>query len=210
MDFVRDYNLAPREHRVRIGADSPLVAETVVQVGQERALRRTSSLSSASEAHSATCLSRATTCHCARGTLLLIDFPEPIDDACAQRLAELKLEPLALHGRYFTDQSRDLGMAEVLLLPDSELIGRTAIQSAFRRKYRLNVIGLRREGKALEAGVAAERLRAGDVLLVIGRWNTSANCKSRTTIFSCSACRRSSTKSRPQADAHLSRSSRSP
>ena len=32
MDFMRDYNLAPREHRVRIGADSPLVGETVVQV----------------------------------------------------------------------------------------------------------------------------------------------------------------------------------
>jgi len=37
--------------------------------------------------------------------VLLIDFPEPIDDARAQRLAELKLEPLALHGRYFIDQS---------------------------------------------------------------------------------------------------------
>jgi hypothetical protein len=37
MDFVRDYNLAPREHRVRIGADSPLVAETVVQVGAKNA-----------------------------------------------------------------------------------------------------------------------------------------------------------------------------
>ena len=63
--------------------------------------------------------------------VLLIDFPEPIDDARAQRLAELKLEPLALHGRYFTDQSRDLGMAEVLLPPDSELIGHTAIENVF-------------------------------------------------------------------------------
>jgi len=69
MDFVRDYNLAPREHRVRIGADSPLVRETVAQVGgRERAARRTSSLSSEAKAHSATCLSRAATCHCTRTT----------------------------------------------------------------------------------------------------------------------------------------------
>ena len=124
-----------------------------------------------------------------------------------QRLAELKLEPLALRGRYFTDQSRDLGMAEVLLPPDSELIGRTAIESAFRRKYRLNVIGLRRKGKALEARVAAEKLQAGDVLLVIGRWKHILELQTQKHVLSLPA---SSTKSRPQADAHLSHSSRPP
>jgi di/tricarboxylate transporter len=170
MDFVRDYNLAPREHRVRIGADSPLVGETVVQVeARARGAANIVAIERIKGAQRELLEPRDDVPLCA-GDVLLIDFPEPIDDARAQRLAELKLEPLALRGRYFTDQSRDLGMAEVLLPPDSELINRTAIQSAFRRKYRLNVIGLRRKGKGLEARVAVEKLRAGDVLLVIGRW----------------------------------------
>ena len=56
----------------------------------------------------------------------------------------MKLEALPQRGRYFTDQSRDLGMAEVLLPPDSELIGQSVLKVGFRSKYRLNVIGLRR------------------------------------------------------------------
>jgi K+/H+ antiporter YhaU regulatory subunit KhtT len=154
---------------VRIGADSPLVGETVVQVeARARGAANIVAIERIKGAQRDLVEPRDDVPVCA-GDVLLIDFPEPIDDARAQRLAELKLEPLALRGRYFTDQSRDLGMAEVLLPPDSELIDRTAIQSAFRRKYRLNVIGLRRKSKALEARVAAEKLRAGDVLLAIGR-----------------------------------------
>ena len=68
MDFVRDYNLEPREHRVRIGTDSPLVQKRWRRWGRERAARRTSSPSSEAKAHSATCLSRAATCHCTRTT----------------------------------------------------------------------------------------------------------------------------------------------
>ena len=61
-------------------------------------------------------------------------------------------------------------MAEVLLPPDSELIGQSVLKVGFRSKYRLNVIGLRRGRKALATGVSGEKLRPGDTLLVIGRW----------------------------------------
>jgi di/tricarboxylate transporter len=75
-----------------------------------------------------------------------------------------------LRGAYFTDQSRALGMAEVMLPPNSELIGHTGLDVGFRSKYRLNVIGLRRGRKSPEKNPATQKLRAGDVLLVIGRW----------------------------------------
>ena len=118
------------------------------------------------------------------GDVLLVDFPEPIDDARAQRLAELKLEALPLRGRYFTDQSRDLGMAEVLLPPDSELIGQTVLEDAFRRKYRLNVIGLRRKAQ----GAARRAWRRKNCAPATrcsssADGNTSANCKQQKREF---------------------------
>jgi di/tricarboxylate transporter len=104
------------------------------------------------------------------GDVLLVDFPMSLDEERERRLAELKLETLPLRGLYFTDQSRDLGMAEVLLPPNSGLIGQSVISATFRSKYRLNVIGLRRGGEAVTGGLLNEKLRAGDVLLTIGRW----------------------------------------
>lgn len=68
------------------------------------------------------------------------------------------------------DQSREVGMAEVILPPDSGLIGKNATELTFRRKYRLNVIGLRRDRRALDGDLRKEKLRAGDTLLVIGPW----------------------------------------
>ena len=85
-------------------------------------------------------------------------------------LSRLGLEALPLRGSYFTDQSREVGMAEVILPPYSALIGKNVLKLAFRRKYRLNVIGLRRGRQALDGELLEEKLRPGDTLLVIGPW----------------------------------------
>lgn len=170
MDFVRDYGLTGREHRVRVLDGSPVISQTLQQlaahhpvgasvVAIERWIGRRRELIEP----------RADVALCARD-VLLVDLAEPIDDEHALAREELQLELLPLRGHYFTDQSRDLGMAEVLLPPDSELVGQTVLKVGFRTKYRMNVIGLRRGRKALTTGVLEEKLRPGDTLLVIGRW----------------------------------------
>ncbi|EJJ31720.1 putative response regulator, membrane protein, partial [Klebsiella pneumoniae subsp. pneumoniae KPNIH2] len=40
-----------------------------------------------------------------------------------QFCGEQMLEPMVLRGEYFADQALDVGMAEVALIPDSEMIG---------------------------------------------------------------------------------------
>src|SRR5262249_56593387 len=80
------------------------------------------------------------------------------------------LEPLPLRGSYFTDHSRAVGMAEILLSPDSTLIGKSIADLSFRPKYGLSVLGLRRGTNALNGSFLEEDLRAGDILLVIGSW----------------------------------------
>lgn len=69
--------------------------------------------------------------------------------------------------RYATS---DMGLAEVLLTPESRLIGRLVKESGFREKYRLNVLGIQRKEKHLLYNVKEEKMRLGDALLVQGTW----------------------------------------
>ena len=66
--------------------------------------------------------------------------------------------------------ARGVGMAEILVAPDSGLIGRSPVASRFRTRFGLSVIGLR-HGRAPAAAVAPEEpLQPGDTLLVAGPW----------------------------------------
>jgi len=71
---------------------------------------------------------------------------------------------------YFGDRSQELGMAEVLLSPDSALVGKTVVDSDFRSQHDLSVVGVRRAGEVLKGLVAEIRFHAGDILLVVGPW----------------------------------------
>lgn len=64
----------------------------------------------------------------------------------------------------------DIGMAEIVLLPASSLVGRRLSEAGFRSKYGVNIMGIRRKGEYIMDGLAAVRLHAGDVLLVQGTW----------------------------------------
>lgn len=62
----------------------------------------------------------------------------------------------------------DAVLAEVVLLPRSRLIGKTLIETRFRTRYRVNVLSLRRGGRAHEGDIATEPLQFADTLLVAG------------------------------------------
>jgi len=101
--------------------------------------------------------------------VLLIDISAS-EEELRQFCSEQMLEPKVLRGEYFSDQAMDVGMAEVLLVPESELTGKTVREIAFRTRYGLNVVGLRRGGKAMEGAVVNELIQSGDIILVVGDW----------------------------------------
>ena len=112
--------------------------------------------------------------------ILLLDVFAPtvdIQEAC-RRFA---LEQLPLSGAYFSDRSQEIGMAEAMIAADSNLIGKTVLESDFRNRYRLNVVGLRRGQTALEHGHLTEPLRIGDTLLLIGPWKRITKLQSDKT-----------------------------
>ncbi|RYD65959.1 MAG: potassium transporter TrkA, partial [Verrucomicrobiaceae bacterium] len=65
-------------------------------------------------------------------------------------------------------QSSNFRIAEVLLTPQSELIGRTLREANFRRYYGLTALAVYRYGQSLRDQVADTILRVGDLLLVQG------------------------------------------
>ena len=68
----------------------------------------------------------------------------------------------------------DIGIAEIVLMPSSNLINQTIKEAGFRDKFNVNVLGVRRKKEYLLQDLGNERIHSGDVLLVQGTWNNIA------------------------------------
>ncbi|HIZ87793.1 MAG TPA: SLC13 family permease [Candidatus Coprenecus pullistercoris] len=64
----------------------------------------------------------------------------------------------------------DIGIAEIVLMPTSNIVGRTVKDAGFRDKFNLNVLGIRRRKDYILHNLGSEKLHSGDVLLVQGTW----------------------------------------
>ncbi len=72
----------------------------------------------------------------------------------------------------FPDEEVDveqMGLTEVMVLPNSPLVGRTLRGLDFRDRYRLQVLAINRQGETLARKMSHIRLQVGDVLVVQGR-----------------------------------------
>lgn len=67
--------------------------------------------------------------------------------------------------------SKKIGVAEVLLTPQSRLINESVSKIGFREKYNLNILGINRKGDYLLKNMAEQKLRFGDAILVQGTWD---------------------------------------
>ena len=68
----------------------------------------------------------------------------------------------------------DIGIAEVVLLGDSRLCGKTLKDAGLRRLYNVNVLGVKRGSDYITDNLVEMRLRQGDVLLIQGKWKNIA------------------------------------
>lgn len=172
-DLIREYHLTGRAHRLAIRPGSPMIGQrlddlklrerycaNVIGVERWRRFRRVIvNVNGVSEFR-------------ARDVLLIDMSASDVD--LRQFCGEQMLEPMVLRGEYFADQALDVGMAEVALIPDSEMIGKTVREIAFRTRFGLNIVGMKRDGKAMDGSVVDEPLQLGDILLVVGNWRQIA------------------------------------
>ena len=168
-DWIERYKLADREHRVRVTDRCPLVGQTLAEINLRGdsgvnvvAIERAARFSRSVFAPAGSTALQA-------GDILLVDVFAPKINI-PETYARLGLEMLPLTGAYFSDRSEEIGMAEVMIAADSDLIDRSVLEAGFRARYQLTVIGLRRGHVAVESAPLAEPLRIGDTLLVIGPW----------------------------------------
>ena len=172
-DLIREYHLTGRARRLAIRPGSPMIGQrlddlklrerycaNVIGVERWRRFRRVIvNVNGVSEFR-------------ARDVLLIDMSASDVD--LRQFCGEQMLEPMVLRGEYFADQALDVGMAEVALIPDSEMIGKTVREIAFRTRFGLNIVGMKRDGKAMDGSVVDEPLQLGDILLVVGYWRQIA------------------------------------
>ncbi|PPJ80268.1 SLC13 family permease [Klebsiella pneumoniae] len=172
-DLIREYHLTGRARRLAIRPGSPMIGQrlddlklrerycaNVIGVERWRRFRRVIvNVNGVSEFR-------------ARDVLLIDMSASDVD--LRQFSGEQMLEPMVLRGEYFADQALDVGMAEVALIPDSEMIGKTVREIAFRTRFGLNIVGMKRDGKAMDGSVVDEPLQLGDILLVVGNWRQIA------------------------------------
>ena len=167
--WIDEYKLAGRESRLRIMDGSPLAGENLenlklrgVSGANIVAIERSRRFTTETLRPSAKTELRA-------GDILLIDLSPSSEDIQSLR-AQYHLEELPLTGAYFSDRSQEIGLAEVLLPPTSELVGETLVEAEFRTRFGLTVIGLGRGDRALTGDLLKETLHTGDTLLLVGPW----------------------------------------
>ncbi len=174
-DWVEQYKLAHREHRVRVTSASSLIGQTIGEVEMrstsgasivaiERTARNERRLRSSSKI-----ISPSASTVLQADDILFVDV-FGLRESAEEVRQKYALEELPLSGDYFTDRSQEIGMAEVMLGANSNLAGKTVVESRFRTEHHLTVIGLRRGSTAQEGNLLEERLKVGDTLLVIGTW----------------------------------------
>jgi di/tricarboxylate transporter len=168
-DLVGSYGLTDRGHRLRVPAGSPLIHRSVAQTKQLY------------DDLGAVLVGFERLPHGKRQFLpALPESVFEIDDTIfvaaekeqarqiiqAFRLAELP----PLDARTGAEALQQLGVAEIMLAPESKLIGKPLGDLEFRSRYRVSVLAIRHRGEALTTDLASRSLDFGDTLLVAGDW----------------------------------------
>ena len=65
----------------------------------------------------------------------------------------------------------ELGIAELVLMSNSKMVNKKVKDSGFRNLYNLNILGIQRHNHYILQDLKEERMQAGDVLLIQGKWN---------------------------------------
>ncbi len=103
----------------------------------------------------------------APATLAIIAQPDKLEAFVAA--GDLRLRQKLAEFRHLLARSL-AGVAELLIPPDSRLVGQTAKDMHFRLTYGLSLLSIVRAGKAITDKVAAIPIEVGDMLICHTRW----------------------------------------
>ena len=176
-ELAQEYNLTGNLFRLRITPSSQAIGQTITQLDVRHAygvnileIRREKN-HQGRLLHSVTQLSAPDTVLEEGDILYIAGEQERITQMAAVLHLALLDHPTA-HG----DNGLafyDIGIAEIVLMPSSRMINRTVKEVDFRRRFKVNVLAIRRKKEYLRQ-LGSEKMHNGDVLLVQGRWENIA------------------------------------
>lgn len=99
------------------------------------------------------------------GDVLFVRGPRESAELFAADYA-LRLADGAHHNLRFYD----IGLAEIVPLPDAPILKESIAELDFRKRFNVNILGVRRGGEYIIDNIGSLAVRKGDVLLVQGTW----------------------------------------
>lgn len=182
-ELVKEYQLADNLFRIKVNPKSPVIGKNVVELDIRKKyglnvleVRRISQSQSRFLKSVNQKLATDTTLQNEDVIYVMGDF-----DRIYQIAQELDLYIIDSHTTEESGKNNensldfyDIGIAEILLMPNSRLINQSVKDAGFRDKYSLNVLGIRRKKEYILHDIKDEKIHSGDVLLVQGTWNDIA------------------------------------
>ena len=177
-ELVSEYELTDRLFRLRVGTESKAVGQTVAQLDVHR-LYGISILEIRREGGGHYRFLRTVTQQVASadarleaGDVLYVrgeatDIQRLCAD-CGLALMDRHSAETAAEGP--TLDFYDIGIAEIVLMPSASIVGRKVAETGLRKKFNINVLGIRRGKECLLHDLGNVKLLAGDVMLVQGDW----------------------------------------
>ncbi|MCK8784294.1 SLC13 family permease [Roseomonas sp. NAR14] len=181
-DWIGQYGLAGREHRVRVMPGSPLIGRRVGDYSDRLAGVNLLAIERGHRFRHEVVRPTPRTEFQVHDILLVDVMDTGLGIEALQR--EYGVAPLALSdGAWFADKAQEIGLVEVILPTGSSLAGQTVPQARVRADYGLTAIGLRRGQTVFGAELREEKLKVGDTLLLAGFWPDIRRLQSDTADF---------------------------
>jgi di/tricarboxylate transporter len=174
-NLIADYGVDARTHRYRVGARSSTIGSTLaeLELGEER--RPSVHVLERTRLFRRTVRTSSDDARVTRDDILFVDVA--LADADLQRL---DLEKLPMTEDFFDSYSRQVGMAEVMIAPESPAVGKSVRSLRFRTSHDLVVLGVRHGGRPIDASYPSLHLMSGDTMLVSGGWDAVKRLQAST------------------------------
>jgi di/tricarboxylate transporter len=168
-EILQGYDIRQRVGVLRVQPGSDLIDRSVarMQLGARHHVNLIA-LHTVADSGRAFVTARPETVFLANDILVVIAEHEALDrfaETFGLERMELQVDPV-LEREFF----QVVGVGEVMLTPESNLIGKSVREIGFHSRFRCQVLAIRRKGATLTTGFADEPLRFGDVLLACGAW----------------------------------------
>ncbi len=169
MDMAREYGLEDQVSRLQIPAGSPLIDRAVarMQLIKNYGLKLVA-IEQTEKGRRVIRRARPETIFNRGDILLLIGDPENAAELAADYSLHTLQVSEAEHRRKRLFQT--VGMVEVMLTPDSRLIGHSLRELRFQSSFNCLVLAIRRKGEPITRKFEELPLQFGDVLLVTAGW----------------------------------------